>query len=107
MPLLFPQENTQVLTCLQLVFSSRILNLIAIGLSKCCVILFVRLLFTDENKASFRICTICVEVAAVWTIAAPLIVSIGCSPSHALETDPYDACPGDVCLLRLRTIIDH
>ena len=66
------------------------------GMSKCCVVLFLRLLFTKENKASFRLCTICVGVAAVWTVAAPLIVSVGCSASHSLELESSSRCPGDV-----------
>ena len=81
----------------QLVFSSRILSLIASGLSKCCVVLFLRLLFTTENKAPFKLCTVCVGIAAAWAVAAPLTVSVGCSASRVLEPEPSSGCPGDVC----------
>jgi hypothetical protein len=53
-------------------------------------------LFTKENNAPFKLCTVCAGIAAAWTIAAPLIVSVGCSASHALETEPSSRCPSDV-----------
>jgi len=76
------------------VFVSKILLLLALGLAKTSVVLFIRQLFTQSNAKVWRFCTIGATVTAAWAFVACLAVSIGCSPESAVQDDGQ--CRGDV-----------
>lgn len=80
----------------QLVFVSRMMTLLVVGLTKCCVTLFVRQLFSKQNKEAWRLCNASLAVMAGWTVAATLAVSVGCSPVDALNLWDEPHCSGDV-----------
>lgn len=80
----------------QLVFVSRILTLLAVGFSKCSVILFLRQLFAGTADKGWNICNIFLLATGIWTVASALVVSAGCPPSGALLLESSSQCSGDV-----------
>jgi hypothetical protein len=56
--------------------------LVAIGLTKCSCVLFVRLLFTKENRRAWLVCSAAITCLAGWTIASPMVIGIACGPGN-------------------------
>lgn len=81
----------------QLVFTSRILFLVSLGLSKCTIAAFVAQLFTKTNRRAWSLCVAGVAVCGVWTLVAPLVVSVGCHPSTSAGAGVSTTCSSEVC----------
>ena len=65
---------------------------ITLGLSRCCLVLFFRQLFTKSNWKIWRACTILVAVLICWTVASTLTVAYSGSPGGILESDGESDC---------------
>ena len=72
------------------------MTIFAIGLTKCSVILFLRGLFTKENKKAWILCTVLMVVLGLWTFGSTIAISVGCTPYRDLEAEILSRCPGDV-----------
>ncbi|KAK3723948.1 hypothetical protein LTR37_001432 [Vermiconidia calcicola] len=90
----------------QLIFTSRILFLTSLGLTKCTVILFVQQLFTKAHQRAWILCLIGGVVVAAWTLIAPAAISIGCHPAQSASTDAQTICPSEIYRWRIIAAID-
>lgn len=79
----------------QLIYTSRILLLLAVCLSKCTVFLFIRNLFTHETYGTWRACNIFSALTLCWGVASVLIVGVGCPSTHLLS-QPARTCASEV-----------
>lgn len=85
-----------ILTLSKLVFASRILTLLTVGLSKCSVVLFLRQIFSGSGAKGWSICTTIFLVTCVWTVVSTITVSAGCHPNEAIQLEDQPKCDGDV-----------
>lgn len=90
----------------QLIFTTRILFLTSLGLTKCTVILFVQQLFTKAHQRAWMLCLIGGVVVAAWTLIAPAAISIGCHPAQSASTDAQTICPSEIYRWRIIAAID-
>lgn len=67
--------------------------LIAVALSKCSIVFFIRRLFTRDHKGAWMICNGMQALIGIWTIVSMLLLTIGCGPSSKLAGDK---CNGQV-----------
>lgn len=84
---------------LQLVYVSRILLLLALGISKLSIIFFLRDVFAPKSptaKKRWGVCLTYMIVAGCWTILSVLITSVGCDANDTLKMDKDAQCAGDV-----------
>ncbi|GAB7352979.1 hypothetical protein MBLNU459_g3546t2 [Dothideomycetes sp. NU459] len=71
----------------QAVLASNCLFVVALGLSKCSVICFMKRLFTRELRSAWIICNIALGMVGLWTLASILILTIGCGPASNVAGD--------------------
>ncbi|KAF2190330.1 hypothetical protein K469DRAFT_561378 [Zopfia rhizophila CBS 207.26] len=81
--------------------ASRILLFIALGSSKCSVLVFVQSIF-DYIKNVLLVANATMGIVAAWALAGALAVSLGCSPDHIVFEQENAHCVNDVTL----TIVD-
>ena len=91
-------DSATIATAAKLVFAARLMVLVAVSLSKCCILLFIRQLFTKENKKAWKLCTISLSVVACWAVASALVISVGCSPRETLQGDSVTFCSANVSI---------
>jgi hypothetical protein len=76
------------------VLANEILFILAITLTKLSVVFFVKRLLTQELRKAWWAAHIVLGLTIAWAIASVLLVSVGCSPQHAVS-EP-ETCAGMV-----------
>ncbi|KAJ9630758.1 hypothetical protein H2203_001282 [Taxawa tesnikishii (nom. ined.)] len=69
------------------IIASEVMFLIAVALSKCSIVFFIRRLFTRDHKGAWMICNGMQALIGIWTIVSMLLLTIGCGPSSKLAGD--------------------
>lgn len=81
------------------VLANEILFIVAIALTKLSVVFFVKRLLTHELRTAWWATHIVLGLTLAWAVASILLVSVGCSPQHAVY-EP-ETCSGMVSVHRL------
>lgn len=76
------------------VLANEILFIVAIALTKLSVVFFVKRLLTHELRTAWWATHIVLGLTLAWAVASILLVSVGCSPQHAVY-EP-ETCSGMV-----------
>lgn len=99
---LLSREEPETLTCgdmLQLIFASRILLLVTLALSKCCVLFFIRQLFAEYRKNTRLVCNILIGLMLAWGTGSALAVSLDCAAANTILEYAKQNCPNEVRIL--------
>jgi hypothetical protein len=75
--------------------ASRVLLFVALGVSKCSVIVFIQGIF-DYIKTVIRVSSATMVVVVIWALAGALAVSVGCSPDRIVVQQENFQCANDV-----------
>lgn len=73
----------------QLVFASRILYFVVLGLARVSAVLFIRQLFTKHLRPQWISCNVMLALVGCWSVLAICLASAGCSATDALESRFY------------------
>ncbi|KAL5114624.1 putative ATPase [Pleosporales sp. CAS-2024a] len=65
---------------------------ISLGISKMATNFLVQRLFTRDMRKEWVVCNIVTAVIAIWTIAAAMLVSTGCTPTSIAPQQPAQMC---------------
>lgn len=71
----------------QLVFAGRVLLMIVLSLSQCCVLLCLRQLFPQNHRTAWNLCNSVPAFALPRGLISAVVVSAGCSPAKTLVGD--------------------
>jgi hypothetical protein len=80
-------------------FSSQILTIFSLGLSKCSVVLTIRRLFAPYHKSCWLICNYLVAVFCVWLVGGVVLVSVGCDVEKYIPPKADETCAAFVSLI--------
>ncbi|KAF2473847.1 uncharacterized protein BDR25DRAFT_256791 [Lindgomyces ingoldianus] len=75
-------------------FTSEILLLLSLALSKCSIIFLVRRVFTRDMKHFWLICNIALAFVCTWGITSVVLVSVGCNVSKYVPPNGNETCEG-------------
>ncbi|KAH8725674.1 hypothetical protein GQ44DRAFT_652357 [Phaeosphaeriaceae sp. PMI808] len=87
-------------------YGNQIALYICLGVSKVATVLLVKRLFTRDMRKAWIICNAFTGAAIAWTIAAALLVSVGCSPESTAPIVPSRTCPTIVARYKVVVITD-
>ncbi|KAF2713002.1 hypothetical protein K504DRAFT_461591 [Pleomassaria siparia CBS 279.74] len=89
----------------QAYLASRILLLLALGISKCSVLMFVRGIF-DHSTRVVLVVHVTIGIVVAWGLAGALAVSVGTSPDKIADGLNFAHATNDILRLKVITIID-
>lgn len=86
------------------VMANEILFILAVGLTKISVVLFIKRLLTQELRMAWYATWAALGMTVAWTIASVLLVSVGCIPENAVFQPQQ--CTGMVRILHPKSFPD-